>query len=67
MKNIINIFHLIINNIFFKGKFNIKKDYYLCGHSLGYFFASRYMLKYPKGIKKVLLLSQAGITDYRIP
>ena len=63
----INIFHLIIKNIFFKGKFNIKKEYYLCGHSLGGFFASRYMLKYPIGIKKVLLLSPAGITDYRIP
>ena len=34
---------------------------------MGGFFASRYMLKYPKGIKKVLLLSPAGITDYRIP
>ena len=63
----INIYHLIIKNIFFKGKFNIKKEYYLCGHSLGGFFASRYMLKYPIGIKKVLLLSPAGITDYRIP
>ena len=63
----INIYHLIIKNIFFKGRFDIKEEYYLCGHSLGGFFASRYMLKYPKGIKKVLLLSPAGITDYRIP
>ena len=63
----IGIYHLIIKSIFFKGKFNIKKEYYLCGHSLGGFFASRYMLKYPIGIKKVLLLSPAGITDYRIP
>ena len=63
----INIFHILIKNIFFKGKFNIKKEYYLCGHSLGGFFASRYLLRYPKEIKKVLLLSPAGITDYRIP
>ena len=63
----INIYHLIIKDIFFKGKFNIKKEFYLCGHSLGGFFASRYMIKYPKGIKKLLLLSPAGITDYRIP
>ena len=63
----LNIYHLVIKNIFFKGKFNIKKEYYLCGHSLGGFFASRYLLKYPKGIKKLLLLSPAGITDYRIP
>ena len=28
---------------------------------------SRYMLLYPEGIKKVLLLSPAGITDYTIP
>ena len=63
----INIYHLVIKDIFFKGKFNIKKEFYLCGHSLGGFFASRYMLKYPKGIKKLLLLSPAGITDYRIP
>lgn len=63
----ISIYHLIIKSIFFKGKFNIKKEYYLCGHSLGGFFTSRYILKYPIGIKKVLLLSPAGITDYRIP
>ena len=63
----LNIYHLVIKNIFFKEKFNIKKEYYLCGHSLGGFFASRYLLKYPKGIKKLLLLSPAGITDYRIP
>ena len=63
----INTYHIVIENIFFKNKFNIKKEYYLCGHSLGGFIASRYMLRYPKGIKKVLLLSPAGITDYRIP
>ena len=58
---------LFIKSLFFEGRFNIKKEYYLCGHSLGGFLASRYMLLYPEGIKKVLLLSPAGITDYRIP
>ena len=62
----LKIYHVIIERIFFENKFNIKKEYYLCGHSLGGFFASRYMLKYPKGIKKVLLLSPCGITDYHI-
>ena len=62
----INIYHVIIENIFFKNRFNIKEEYYLCGYSLGGFIASRYMLKYPKGIKKVLLLSPCGITDYHI-
>ena len=62
----INVYHVIIESIFFKKKYNIKEEYYLCGHSLGGFIASRYMLKYPKGIKKVLLLSPCGITDYHI-
>jgi len=63
----ISIYHLFIKSLFFEGRFNIKKEYYLCGHSLGGFIASRYMLKFPYGIKKVLLLSPAGITDYNIP
>ena len=63
----IGIYHLFIKSLFFENRFNIKKQYYLCGHSLGGFLASRYMLLYPEGIKKVLLLSPAGITDYRIP
>ena len=63
----LNIYHIFITDLFFRNKFNIKKEYYLCGHSLGGFISSRYMLKYPKGIKKVLLLSPAGITDYNIP
>ena len=63
----IGIYHLFIKSLFFEGRFNIKKEYYLCGHSLGGFLASRYMLRYPEGIKKVLLLSPAGITDYNIP
>ena len=61
------VYHLFIKSLFFEGRFNIKKEYYLCGHSLGGFIASRYMLRFPEGIKKVLLLSPAGITDYRIP
>ena len=60
----IKFYHVIIEYIFFRKKYNVKEEYYLCGHSLGGFFASRYMLKYPKGIKKVLLLSPLGITDY---
>jgi len=63
----IDIYHLFITTIFFSGRYNIKNEYYLCGHSLGGFISSRYMLRYPKGIKKVLLLSPAGITDYNIP
>ena len=63
----IGIYHLFIKSLFFEGRFNIKKEYYLCGHSLGGFLCSRYMLLYPEGIKRVLLLSPAGITDYRIP
>ena len=63
----ISIYHLFIKSIFFQDRYNIKKEYYLCGHSLGGFLMSRYMLLYPEGIKKVLLLSPAGITDYRIP
>ena len=63
----IGTYHLFIKSLFFEGRFNIKKEYYLCGHSLGGFIASRYMLKFPQGIKKVLLLSPAGITDYNIP
>ena len=63
----ISIYHLFIKKVFFEGRFNIKKEYYLCGHSLGGFIASRYLLKYPLGIKKALLLSPAGITDYNIP
>ena len=63
----IGIYHLYIKSLFFENRFNIKKEYYLCGHSLGGFIASRYLLRYPTGIKKALLLSPAGITDYSIP
>jgi pimeloyl-ACP methyl ester carboxylesterase len=63
----IGIYHLFIKSLFFENRFKIKKEYYLCGHSLGGFIASRYMLLYPQGIKKALLLSPAGITDYNIP
>ena len=63
----IGIYHLFIKGLFFEKRFKIKQEYYLCGHSLGGFIASRYMLRYPQGIKKALLLSPAGITDYNIP
>ena len=63
----IGIYQLFIKSLFFEGRFNIKEEYYLCGHSLGGFISSRYMLRFPLGIKKVLLLSPAGITDYNIP
>ena len=36
-------------------------------YSLGEFIESRYLLGYPQGIKKVLLLSPTGIMDYNIP
>ena len=61
----ISIYHLFIKSL--QDRFNIKKEFYLCGHSLGGFLSTRYMLLYPEGIKKALLLSPAGITDYRIP
>ena len=58
--------YIIVKKIIFSGNYNIKTDYYIGGHSLGGFMVSHYILKYPKGIKKVLLLSAAGITDYHI-
>ena len=39
--------------------------FYICGHSLGGFFVGSYVLKYPKDVLKVLLLSPAGITKSR--
>ena len=62
----VEILYIIIKKLFFSNKYNIKKDFYAGGHSLGGFILSRYIIKYPKGIKKVLFLSAAGITDYRI-
>jgi len=44
----ISIYHLFIKSIFFQDRYNIKKEYYLCGHSLGGFLMSRYMLLYPE-------------------
>ena len=62
----IEMIYIIVKKIIFSGNYNIKNDYYIGGHSLGGFMVSHYILKYPKGIKKVLLLSAAGITDYHI-
>ena len=62
----IEIIYILVSKIFLSDRYNIKKDFYIGGHSLGGFMVSHYMIKYPIGIKKVLLLSSAGITDYRI-
>ena len=62
----IEIIYIIVKKIFLSNQYKIKKDFYIGGHSLGGFMVSHYILKYPIGIKKVLLLSAAGITDYRI-
>jgi pimeloyl-ACP methyl ester carboxylesterase len=62
----IEMIYILVKKIFFSGNYNIKSDFYIGGHSLGGFMVSHYILKYPKGIKKVLLLSAAGITDYHI-
>ena len=60
------IIYILVKKIFLSDRYKIKKDFYIGGHSLGGFMVSHYMIKYPIGIKKVLLLSSAGITDYRI-
>ena len=65
-KYFIEVVYIIVKKLFFSEKYNIKKEFYIGGHSLGGFIVSRYILKYPIGIKKVLFLSAAGITDYRI-
>ena len=62
----IEIIYILVKKIFLSDRYKIKKDFYIGGHSLGGFMVSHYMIKYPIGIKKVLLLSSAGITDYRI-
>ena len=62
----IEIIYILVKKIFFSKKYNIKNNFYIGGHSLGGFMVSHYIVKYPIGIKKVLLLSAAGITDYHI-
>ena len=62
----LEVVYIVVKKLFFSGKYNIKNNFYIGGHSLGGFIVSRYIIKYPIGIKKVLLLSAAGITDYRI-
>ena len=62
----VEIIYILVKKIFFSDLYNIKKEYFIGGHSLGGFMVSRFILKYPIGIKKVLFLSAAGITDYRI-
>ena len=60
------IIYILVTKIFLSNRYEIKKNFFIGGHSLGGFMVSHYMIKYPIGIKKVLLLSSAGITDYRI-
>jgi pimeloyl-ACP methyl ester carboxylesterase len=62
----VEIIYILVKKIFFSQMYDIKNDFYIGGHSLGGFMVSHYILKYPMGIKKVLFLSAAGITDYRI-
>ena len=62
----VEIIYILVKKIFFSEQYKIKKDFYIGGHSLGGFMVSHYILKYPMGIKKVLFLSAAGITDYHI-
>ena len=37
------------------------KNFYLAGHSFGGYISALYALKYPSNIKKLLLLSPAGV------
>lgn len=41
------------------------KKFYLCGHSLGGYFALIYALKYPQHVKDLILFAPSGITDLR--
>ena len=36
-------------------------DFYLCGHSYGGYLSGTYASKYPQHIKKLVLLSPAGL------
>ena len=62
----IEVLYILIKKLFLMKTFSIKKEFYIGGHSLGGFIVSRYILKYPIGVKKVLLMSPAGITDWRL-
>lgn len=39
------------------------KDFYLAGHSFGGYLVGHYAHRYPQHLKKVLMLSPAGIVD----
>ena len=43
--------------------YNLKKNFILCGHSLGGYFAANYALKYPQYIDSLFLMSPTGISD----
>ena len=62
----VEVLYIMVKKLFLRGTYNIKKEFYIGGHSLGGFIVSRYALKYPIGIKKIFLMSPAGITDWRI-
>jgi pimeloyl-ACP methyl ester carboxylesterase len=38
------------------------EPYHILGHSFGGFIAGRYVLKYPKNVQSLLLLSSVGVT-----
>lgn len=39
------------------------KDFYLVGHDFGGFIVGNYAAKYPKNIRKLLLLSPIGVSE----
>lgn len=39
------------------------KDFYLAGHSFGGYICGHYAYHYPQNIKKLLMLSPAGVVD----
>lgn len=41
------------------------EKFYLCGHSLGGYFALIYALKYPEHVKDIILFAPSGITDLK--
>ena len=44
-------------------KYNLKKKFILCGHSLGGYFAVNYAFKHPEKIEYLFLQSPTGISD----
>ena len=46
-----------------ENKYNLKKKFILCGHSLGGYFAVNYAIKYPEKVESLFLMSPTGISD----